>query len=79
VFADLAPIAPQVSIEAVIAADPQAIITAEARGNRAKHSASGTAVRRSQQRAMASLHPEPDRMNRHGRASRGNRGALRGN
>ena len=33
VFADLAPIAPQVSIEAVIAADPQAIITAEPGGN----------------------------------------------
>jgi iron complex transport system substrate-binding protein len=29
VFADLGPIAPQVSVEAVLAADPQAIITAE--------------------------------------------------
>ena len=29
IFADLAPIAPQVSVEAVIAADPEAVITAE--------------------------------------------------
>jgi iron complex transport system substrate-binding protein len=34
VFEDLAPIAPQVSVEAVLAADPEVIVTAEPGGRR---------------------------------------------
>ena len=67
VFADLAPIAPRVSTEAVLAADPEVIITAEpgarpsaalAMWQRFEHI---TAV---QQQRLVTL--DADRMNRHG-------------
>jgi iron complex transport system substrate-binding protein len=67
VFADLTPIAPQVSIEAVLAADPQVVVTAEP-GARP-----GTALTMWQQfpnlsatRAGQFYTLDADRMNRHG-------------
>lgn len=67
VFADLAPIAPQVSIEAVLAADPQLIVTAEAGGRASGELAlwqrfpTLSATRRQQ---FVTL--DADRINRHG-------------
>lgn len=67
VFADLAPLVPQVSTEAVLSADPELILTAEP-GRRATDALDGwlrfpslTAVRRGQLRTL-----DADRMNRHG-------------
>jgi len=67
VFADLAPIAPQVSVEAVVAADPEAVITAEP-GARASDALamwhqfpSMAATRRGQFYTL-----DADRLNRHG-------------
>jgi iron complex transport system substrate-binding protein len=67
VFADLAPIAPQVSIEAVLAVDPQAIITAEPGGQ----PSSALAMWQRFPTLSATRHGQlltvdADRMNRHG-------------
>ena len=67
VFADLAPIAPRISVEAVLAADPEIIVTAEPGGGRSdalsgwKRFERITAVRNSQ---LVTL--DADRINRHG-------------
>jgi iron complex transport system substrate-binding protein len=67
VFAQLAPIAPQVSIEAVLAADPQAIVTAEPGGKASAslamwlHYPALSATRLGQLYTL-----DADRINRHG-------------
>jgi iron complex transport system substrate-binding protein len=67
VFADLAPIAPQVSVEAVIAADPQLIVTAEPAG---RPSGALGAWQRFPNLAATRLNRfvtlDADRINRHG-------------
>lgn len=67
VFEELAPIAPQVSVEAVIAADPDAIVTAEPGG--APSPALATWRERKTLRAVqrdALITLDADRINRHG-------------
>lgn len=67
VFAQLAPVAPQVSIEAVLAADPQVIVTAEPGGRTSgslgmwQHYPTLSATRLGQLRTL-----DADRINRHG-------------
>jgi iron complex transport system substrate-binding protein len=67
VFADLTPIAPRVSTEAVLAADPEVIMTAEPGG---KPSASLAAWKRFERLTAAKRNQlvtlDADRMNRHG-------------
>ena len=67
IFADLAPIAPQVSIEAVVAADPQLIVTAEPGGRAGDALAVWLRfpnVAATRNRQFATL--DADRINRHG-------------
>lgn len=67
VFEGLAPIAPQVSVEAVLAADPHVIVTAEA--GRVDRGALDLWKRFAAQRAVAGGHLvtlDADRINRHG-------------
>ncbi|HQR69001.1 MAG TPA: cobalamin-binding protein [Burkholderiaceae bacterium] len=67
VFAQLAPIAPQVSVEAVLAADPQAIITAEPAGKPGDALAMWTRYPGLSAAGHGQLYTiDADRMNRHG-------------